>query len=94
MRRTLYAAGGAGHTAVTKEEADMLFDLNDAVILDNGCGLGTYLDQFRHDVLDVAVAVVPDFYLRIDGLCRGIHFRPTGFHKKCQQSICVQGLGH
>lgn len=31
LRRTLYAAGGAGHTAVTKEEADMLFDLNDAV---------------------------------------------------------------
>ncbi len=31
MRRALYAAGGAGHTAVTKEEADMLFDLNDAV---------------------------------------------------------------
>ncbi|MEM7426017.1 MAG: hypothetical protein AAF441_07975 [Pseudomonadota bacterium] len=30
LRRTLYAAGGAGHTAVTREEAEMLFDINDA----------------------------------------------------------------
>lgn len=29
LRRTLYAAGGAGHTAVTREEAEMLFDIND-----------------------------------------------------------------
>lgn len=29
LRRTLYAAGGAGHTAITQEEAEMLFDLND-----------------------------------------------------------------
>ncbi len=30
LRRALYAAGGAGHTAVTCDEAEMLFDINDA----------------------------------------------------------------
>jgi len=30
LRRTLYAAGGAQHIAVTREEADVLFDISDA----------------------------------------------------------------
>lgn len=30
LRRLLYAAGGAGATAITREEAELLFDLNDA----------------------------------------------------------------
>lgn len=30
LRRALYAAGGGGNIAITREEADLLFDLNDA----------------------------------------------------------------
>ena len=31
IRRWLFAAGGAGHTGVTREEAEILFEINDAV---------------------------------------------------------------
>lgn len=31
LRRMLYAFGGEGHSAITRAEADMLFDINDAV---------------------------------------------------------------
>jgi hypothetical protein len=32
MRRILYAAGGDGHIAITKREAEILFELNDATV--------------------------------------------------------------
>jgi hypothetical protein len=32
LRRVLYAAGGGGNIAITREEADLLFDLNDATV--------------------------------------------------------------
>ncbi len=31
LRRMLYAFGGEGHSAITRDEADLLFDINDAV---------------------------------------------------------------
>lgn len=55
VRKILYAFGGDGNVAVTRAEADVLFDINDAIIDPQACPLWT--DLFVKAVANVVMAV-------------------------------------
>ncbi|MEQ1653598.1 MAG: hypothetical protein ABL897_14010 [Hyphomicrobium sp.] len=54
LRRILYAFGGDGHVAVTREEADILFDIDDAV--ENAEANPAWTDLFVKAVANVIMA--------------------------------------
>ena len=55
VRRILYAFGSEGGVAVTRPEADVLFDINDAIVNPQACPLWT--DLFVKAVANVVMAV-------------------------------------
>lgn len=55
LRRVLYAFGGDGNVAVTRSEADVLFDINDAVA-DNGGENPAWSDLFVKAIANVVMA--------------------------------------
>ena len=54
LRRMLYAFGGDGHVAVTREEADILFDIDEAIA--NGPANPVWTDFFVKAVANVIMA--------------------------------------
>lgn len=54
LRRILYAFGGDGHVAVTRDEADILFDIDEAV--ENGQPNPAWTDLFVKAVANVMMA--------------------------------------
>ena len=57
LRRLVFAGGGPGNVGVTREEADTLFDINDACR--SGANDGTWPDFFARAVADSLTAVSP-----------------------------------
>lgn len=54
LRRILYAFGGSGHVAITREEADILFDIDDAV--ENADPNPAWTDLFVKAVANIIMA--------------------------------------
>ena len=54
LRRMLYAFGGDGHVAITRDEADILFDIDDAV--ENSAPNPAWTDLFVKAVANVIMA--------------------------------------